>query len=60
MNPKDYIAQHGVDYFTVNKGKIITVRLLSDEGLVFSGYFLGISRVGDYLPLIDGLLIDEP
>jgi len=60
MKPKDYIAQHGIDYFTSNKGRTITVRLLSDDGLIFSGHFLGISRIGDYLPLIDGLLIEDP
>ena len=60
MKPRDYIALHGIDYFTVNKGKTITVRLLSDDGIVFSGHFFGISRVGDHLPLIDGLLIEEP
>lgn len=60
MKPKDYIAQHGIDYFAANKGKTITVRLLSDEGLVFTGHFLGVTHIGDHLPLIDGLLIEEP
>ncbi len=60
MKPKDFIAQHGIDYFTANKGKTITVRLLSDGGLVFSGFFVGITPIGEELPLIDGLLIKQP
>lgn len=60
MKPYEYITQYGIDYFTANKEKTITVRLLSDDGLVFSGYFVGITPIGDELPLIDGLLIKQP
>lgn len=60
MKPHDYISQYGIEYFTKNKGKTIIIRLLSDDGLVFSGYFVGISAIGDHLPLIDGLLIEQP
>ncbi len=60
MRPSVYIAQHGIEYFTANRGKTITVRLLSDDGLVFSGYFVGITPIGEDLPLIDGLLIKQP
>ncbi|MBO5615081.1 MAG: hypothetical protein J5932_03025 [Prevotella sp.] len=60
MKPKDYIAQYGIDYFSINKGKAITVRLLSDDSLIFSGHFIGIFHIGNHLPLIDGLLIEEP
>ena len=60
MKPKDYIAQNGIDFFEVNKGKTITIRLQSVDELVLTGYYIGISHVGDYLPLIDGLLIEEP
>lgn len=60
MRPRDFIARNGIDYFTANKGKTITVRLLSDDGLVFSGYFVGITPVNNEVPLIDGLYVDLP
>ena len=60
MRPRDFIAKNGIDYFTTNKGKTITVRLLSDDGLVFSGYFVGITPVNNEVPLIDGLYVDLP
>lgn len=60
MKPKDYTAQHGIDYFAANKGKTITVQLLSDEGLVFTKHFFGITCLGDHLQLIGSLLIEEP
>ena len=60
MKPKDFISLHGIGYFTANKGKTLTVRLLSDDGLVISGYYLGITPIGNELPLIDGLLIEIP
>ncbi len=59
MKPHDYIAKHGLGYFIGNKGKIITFRLLSDDTLIFSGYFVGITKEGDNLPLIKGLLIEQ-
>ncbi len=60
MKPKDFISLHGIDFFTANNGKKITVRLLSDNGLEFSGYFTGITPAGKELPLIDGLQIEIP
>lgn len=60
MKPYEYIALHGIDYFKKNKGKIITVRLLSDDGLIYSGHFAGITPIGNNLPLIDGMLIEQP
>lgn len=51
---------NGIDYFTANKGKTITVRLLSNDGLVYSGYFIGISSVKNEVPLIDGLYVELP
>ena len=43
-----------------NKEKTITVRLLSDDGLVFSGCFVGITPVKNEVPLIDGLQVILP
>lgn len=60
MKPRDFIAMNGIDYFTANKGKKITVRLLSDDGLVYSGYFIGITPVKNEAPLIDGLYVKIP
>ncbi len=60
MKPHEYIASHGIEYFKMNKGKTITVRLLSDDGLVYSGHFTGITPIGNNLPLIDGVLIEQP
>lgn len=63
MKPYEFIALHGIDLFSAYEGEIITVRLLSDDGLVFSGIFTGITPIGEELPklpLIDGLLIKQP
>ena len=60
MKPIDYISTQGIGFFTANKGKTITVKLLSKDSLVFSGYFVGITPVGNILPLINGLLIEIP
>lgn len=60
MRPRDFIAMNGIDYFTANKGKTITVRLLSNDGLVYSGYFIGITSVKNEVPLIDGLYVELP
>ena len=47
MKPKDFIAQQGTDYFTLNKGKVISLRLRGDNELVIKGHFIGILRVGE-------------
>lgn len=60
MKPKDFIAENGLSYFESNKNKKITIRLLSDDGLVYRGFFVGITPVGNELPLISGLLIYVP
>ena len=60
MKPYEYIALHGTDLFTRNEGKTINVRLLSDDGLIYQGHFAGITPIGNNLPLIDGLLIEQP
>jgi hypothetical protein len=60
MSPYEFITQYGIDYFTANKGKTITIRLLSDNGLVYSGYFVGITPAGNELPLVNGLVIELP
>ena len=60
MKPHEYIAKNGIEFFQSQKGKTITVRLLSDEGLVFSGYFVGITPAKNEIPIIDGYLIDLP
>lgn len=60
MKPYDFIAKNGIDYLTTRKEQHVTVRLLSDDGLVFSGKFVGVIPIGNNLPLIDGLLIALP
>lgn len=60
MKPREFIAQYGIDYFNSQKGKTVTVRLLSDDGLVFSGFFVGVKQTGDEVPMVDGLLITLP
>ena len=51
---------NGIDFFNDQINKTITVRLLSDDGLVFSGKFIGIKPSGNEVPMIDGLLIELP
>lgn len=60
MKPLVYIEKKGLDYFTVNEGKTITVRLLSNDELVLSGKFIGLSLDNNELPLIDGIQIEMP
>ena len=60
MKPKDFIAQNGIDYFQAQEEKTVTVRLLSDDELVFSGFFVGITPAKNNIPIVDGYLIDLP
>jgi|GEM_PF-5540824 hypothetical protein len=60
MKPIDYIAKYGLDFFNANKGKMITVKLLSNTNIVLSGKFIGVSFDNNNLPLIDGLHIEMP
>ena len=60
MKPYDFVAQNGIEYFQAQKDKTITVRLLSDDDLVFSGYFVGITPAKHEIPIIDGYLVELP
>ncbi|MBO4843967.1 MAG: hypothetical protein J5490_05185 [Bacteroidales bacterium] len=60
MKPIDFIAKNGIDFFTSHIGEKITVRLLSDDEFVFTGFFTEITPEGENLPLIDGVLIELP
>lgn len=60
MKPWEFIAQNGIDFFQAQKGKTVTVRLLSDDELVFSGYFGGITRAKNEIPIMDGYILNLP